>query len=380
MHCFPRIWFNPSPLVYLKFLLFQGKYQAALWNSSYCNSNHCFALHFPCWLFRHLQFAPHPEKVKRTVEIIKYCNVTKNTRRWSLEIFKWRVGAFLLPGEDKVRDSPSWTFSFRISSSFLLNTCKSSHGSGMSPPPTPGSGSLVLHCNQAAVSTDLLASWERSHYSQLDSKWPKLPVRGSGTRGVPHPFGEAPGIRIPQVGAWVCRLFWFLSFLPLWPGIPGWEILFSVLCLQHTSQPWRKDTSPSVEMCSLNTHLKGEKKQHFFPQMSPSGRKGKSHQHAESFSAVKVLPCARAGRGGWKTVSTLSLTVACQVIPMPPVIWAQTSVSYQCFTNPTGLCIKGRKASRSGHFLGVFLVLWRWPGSRKMLIKCLHFSCECVLC
>ena len=63
-----------------------------------------------------------------------------------------------------------------------------------------------------------------------------------------------------------------------------------------------------------------KKRKHFFPQVSPSGRKGKSHQCTESFSPVKVSPCARAGRGGWKTVPTLSLTVACQVVPMPPVI------------------------------------------------------------
>lgn len=66
-------------------------------------------------------------------------------------------------------------------------------------PPPPGSGSIVLHCNQAAAPADLLASWESSHYSQLDSKWPKLLVRGAGAGGVPHPFGEAPGVSIPQV-------------------------------------------------------------------------------------------------------------------------------------------------------------------------------------
>lgn len=67
-------------------------------------------------------------------------------------------------------------------------------------PPPPGSGSIVLHCNQAAAPADLLASWERSHYSQLDSKWPKLPVRGARAGGVPHPFGEAPGVSIPLAG------------------------------------------------------------------------------------------------------------------------------------------------------------------------------------
>lgn len=75
-------------------------------------------------------------------------------------------------------------------------------------PPPPGSGSIVLHCNQAAAPADLLASWERSHYSQLDSKWPKLQVRGAGAGGVPHPFGESPGISIPLAGC-LClhRLF-----------------------------------------------------------------------------------------------------------------------------------------------------------------------------
>lgn len=149
-----------------------------------------------------------------------------------LEIFKWRVGAFHLPGEDKVRDSPPGPFLFRISSSFLLNICKPPHDSGMSP--SPGPGSIVLHCNQAAAPADLLASWERSHYSQLDSKWPKLLVRGAGAGGVPHPFGEASRSRIPQQRLSLHKLFWVLSFLPLWPGIPSWEILFSVLCLQRT--------------------------------------------------------------------------------------------------------------------------------------------------
>lgn len=124
-------------------------------------------------------------------------------------------------------------------------------------------------------------------------------------------------------------------------------------------------------------YLSGGKRKHFFPQVLPSGRKGKSHQRAESFSPVQVPPCARAGCGGWKTVPTLSLTVACQVVPMPPVIWAQTSVSYQCFTNATGLCLKGRKASCSGHFLGSSL---NCVGGQVHVKGYLRFSCECVLC
>ena len=84
-------------------------------------------------------------------------------------------------------------------------------------PPPPGSGSIVLHCNQAAAPADLLASWERSHYSQLDSKWPKLPVRGAGAGGCPPPLWRIPWHQHPSGGvlvfAQIILIFIFSAFV-----------------------------------------------------------------------------------------------------------------------------------------------------------------------
>lgn len=86
----------------------------------------------------------------------------------------------------------------------------------------------------------------------------RLGARGRGVSPTPleNPLASASLWR----GACVCTDYSDFYLFCLCGQVFLVGRLFSVLCLQHTSQPRRKDTFPSVEMCSLNIHLEEKEK------------------------------------------------------------------------------------------------------------------------
>lgn len=124
----------------------------------------------------------------------------------------------------------------------------------------------------------------------------QLGVRGRG--GVPHPFGESPGISIPLAGC-LClhRLFWFLSFLPLWPGIPGWEIVFSSVSPTHFTATEKGHVSFSGDVF-LKYPSGGKRKENTsFLKCHHQAEKGKVINALSLFPLWKCLPAPGPGVG-----------------------------------------------------------------------------------